>query len=419
MNILWLSVAPFSPTGYGGQTAQVTKRLKAAGHNVAISVTAGVQWEQFEWDGIRMYPADHTRLNKYMLKHHVGDFAQQTGCEPHEVQVISLFDIWPWIDTSPLYGGMVADFQGLNIASWVPVDSVPTTPLTLQTLKQFQIKPIAMSRFGEEQLRGEGFDPLYVPHAIDTSVYAPRDRVKAREVMHVDPDAFVVGVVAHNEGTQPTRKNWANTLMAFSVFRQSHPDAILYMHTEITGRAWGGANLAGMANHFGIPLEALQIAPQVPYLANGITPEAMSIIYSGMSVLSNASYGEGFGLPIIEAQACGTPVIVTDYTSMPELVGAGWKIGGEPWFNEASGATWMHPSVEDHLAALEAAYEAKDDEDVRELAREFALGYDADKVYAEHWTPVLEELDRPREIPPLPKLNRDQRRKLQRARAAA
>jgi glycosyltransferase involved in cell wall biosynthesis len=412
MNILWLSVAPFAPTGYGTQTAQATRRLRDAGHNVAISVQAGLQWGKMEWDGIPLYPADHTRLNKRMLRHQAEDFAEKCGCSPAEIQVISLFDIWPWVDRN--MGGMVADFKGMNIAAWLPVDSMPVSPKTCASLRTFDVTPIAMSRFGEQQLRESGFDPLYVPHGIDTNAYAPRtDRDRCKQIMGIDPEQFVVGMVAHNEGLQPARKAFPNVLQAFSAFQRDHDDAVLYLHTEPTGRAWNGLDLLGMASMFGIPESALAIVPQIPYLSGDIAPVGMSHIYSAMDVLANPSYCEGFGLPIVEAQACGTPVVVTAFSSMPELVGAGWTVGGTPWFNEAAGAMWMHPSTEEILAAFEAAYERRGDTGLREQAREFAVGYDADKVFAENWVPALETLGRPREVPPLPFApNREQRRAL-------
>ncbi len=420
LNIMFLSVAPFAPTGYGTQCAQACSRMKAAGHNVAISVQAGLQWGSFEWDGIPMYPADHTRLNKWALRHHVADWAARCGCDPADVLVISLFDIWPWVDSSPHYGGMIADFDGLNIASWLPVDPVPVNIKTQAALKRFGVRPIAMSKFGEEQLRLIGEDPVYVPHGIDTAAYAPVDQASAREMMGIDPDAFVVGMVAHNEGLQPARKAFPNVLQAFAVFRQTHQDAVLYLHTEGTGRAWGGLDLVGMAQHFGIPSESLLFVPQDAYLRNQIGPKGMSAIYSGMDVLANPSYAEGFGLPIIEAQACGTPVIVTQWTSMPELVGSGWTVGGQPWFNESSGALWMHPNTEELLEAFQEAYEKRGDLEFRAEAREFALQYDADKVFDEYWVPALERLGRPREVPPLPGApNRAERRARAKQKAAA
>lgn len=419
---MWLSVPPWAPTGYGTQTAQAVDRIAAAGHNVAISAQVGLQWTKTEWHGMTVYPGDHTRLNKRMLRHQIADFADRLGVGSDEVQVISLFDIWPWVDPSPAYGGMVADFDGLNLAAWLPVDSLPVNPKTQATLHRFNVRPIAMSRFGETQLRDAGFDPLYVPHAIDTAVYAPQeDREACRRALNFPKDRFVVGMVAHNEGLQPARKAFPNVLQAFAEFQKRHDDALLYLHTEPTGRAWNGLDLLGMAQYLGIPANKISFVPQIPYMSGSIAPELMAGVYSAMDVLVNPSYAEGFGLAIIEAQACGTPVIVSHWTSMPELVApeSGWTVGGQPWFNEAAGAMWLHPSTEEILAALEQAYEDRGDQGRRDRAREFALQYDSQTVFDEFWVPALEALDRPREIPPLVPLNREQRRAQQRNLKAA
>lgn len=417
MNILWLSCAPWAPTGYGSQTAQAVTRMKAAGHNVAISCSSGIEWAQWEWNGIHLYPSDYTRLNKRVLRSHVADWAQRCECSPEDVQVISLFDIWPWIDRAPAYGSILADFKGLRMAAWLPVDHYPLPPKTVMALDAFDVTPIAMSKFGEETLREAGRDPLYVPHAIDTTVYRPHDDRDAckKGKLGIDPDRFVIGMVANNAGMQPSRKAFPNVLQAFAAFRREHEDAVLYLHTEVTGSAQNGLNLLAIAEMFSIPADALVLVSQVPYLCSAIPPELMSAIYSGMDVLASPSYGEGFGLPILEAQACGTPVITTAWTSMPELTGAGWQVGGQPWYNESSGAMWMHPATDEILAAFEAAYEARGDQELRQKARSFALDYNADTVFEEHWVPALEALSKPREVPPL--LNREQRRKLAKAKA--
>jgi hypothetical protein len=108
---------------------------------------------------------------------------------------------------------------------------------------------------------------------------------------------------------------------------------------------------------------------------------------------------------------------VTDFTAMPELCGAGWLVGGEPWWDPQHGAFFMPPSVEGIVGALEEAYRQRDNFELRARAREFALGYDADRVMAEHWTPVLEALTGPREVAPLP--NRQLRRAAARQRVKA
>lgn len=404
MRIMWLSVAPWMSTGYGNQTSVFAPRIKAAGHDLAISSTTGSQNIVLNWDGITVYPADHTTLNKRMLKHHI---KREFG-DANDVQVISLWDIWPWVDTQ--YGGMLADFDGLNIASWVPVDSTPVPPKTRAALDRWNVTPIAMSKHGEEQLRDAGYDPLYVPHGIETGIYTPReDRQACRRSVGIPDDKFVIGMVAFNSGVQPPRKAFPQVFQAFATFHQSHPDAFLYLHTEMLG-VYEGLNLMGLAEVFGVPADALGYVPQMNYLAGEISKERMADIYASMDVLINPSYGEGFGIPIVEAQACGTPVIVSHWTSMPELCGAGWTVGGQPWYNPSTGVYWLDPSVDEIIAALELAYENRGNQELRDKAREFALGYDADRVMEEHWVPVLDRLDRPREVAPLPQLRRAKRR---------
>lgn len=49
----------------------------------------------------------------------------------------------------------------------------------------------------------------------------------------------------------------------------------------------------------------------------------LSALYSEAMALSYVSYYEGFGLPLLEAMRCGTPVIYGNNSSMPEVVGDG------------------------------------------------------------------------------------------------
>jgi glycosyltransferase involved in cell wall biosynthesis len=116
----------------------------------------------------------------------------------------------------------------------------------------------------------------------------------------------------------------------------------------------------------------------------------LAALYSAADVLLACSMGEGFGIPVIEAQACGTPVIVSNFSAQPELVGDGWLVDGQPFWDAAQKAWFFTPSVASILNALRASYEAP--RGVSAKAVEFARQYDADAVYERFWKPAIKEI---------------------------
>ena len=409
MNILILSNAPWSTSGYGTQAALLARRLAAAGHRVGFSAQFGLHGAIRGWEGMPVYPADHTGFNKVMLPYHVDHFGQG---EP--VQVLTLIDLW--VLTHPKYGDP-ALFDGLNLASWMPVDHYPLPLTIIHALQHIKTRAIAMSRFGQETLAESGVNSMYVPHSIETSVYQPYpdSRDELRAAMGVPLDAFLIGMVANNQGNSPVRKGFPQLLQAFAEFERTHPDSYLYLHTDLRG-SLDGINLNTCAYAAGVPDEKIKAIDQAKYQMGLVPPEAMARIYSLLDVLAMPSLGEGFGIPAIEAQACGVPVISTDWTAMPELVGAGWKVQGDRWYDQAHGSYFMCPSVYEITEALEHAYEAREDQQLKERARSFALQYDSDRVFTEHWQPTLDALSRPHEVGPL-KPNRAARRAKQKTAA--
>lgn len=406
MKILWSSVAPWIGTGYGQQTRLFTPRIRDLGHHVALAAYCGLEGTIGSWQDMTVYPADLTRVNKSNLRKYV-EF--EGGVD--EVQVITLTDVWTWLHRD--FGGMIADFKGLNIAAWCPIDHDPAPANVVETLHYYDVRPIAMSRFGEDRLHQAGCDPLYVPHGVDTSVFQPyTNRDEIRDRMGLPQDAFVVGIVANNQGVEVPRKSFPQMFQAFAMFLEECPEAFLYLHTDALGRNQGLNLIPLLKDVYGVPEDKVRFVDQDRYWLGMIDWPQMSRIYNSMDVLLNPSMGEGFGVPIIEAQACGTPVIVTDWTSMPELVGSGWAVQGEPFYRSPSAAWWSNPYIGGIVEALRMAREKKDDQGFRDQARAFAMQYDADVVAETYWKPVLEELDRPREVAPLRPIgpNRAQRR---------
>jgi glycosyltransferase involved in cell wall biosynthesis len=382
MKVAWYSNAPWAGTGYGQQTDLFTELMQANGHDVAILANYGLNGAPRGWKGMPVYPGGYdVWANDVLPLHARHHFGQDNGL------IITLCDVW--VIKNPL-------LKEMAVASWVPIDHTPIPPKVAAYFTEYGARPIAMSKFGLEELQNLGLDALYVPHGIDTDIFRPVtevDGVPVRQVLGLPADAFVVGMNAANKGSQKIRKAFPQVFVAFAMFLRKRPDAVLYLHTEKHGQS-AGVDLVRLAQACGIPEGKVIYTDQYAYRM-GLKPEMLAAMYSAFDVLLSPSMGEGFGIPVVEAQACGVPVIVSDATAQPELVGSGWAVGGVPDWDEAQGS-WLHlPDVFEIAASLDEAYEGGGD---REEARRFALAYDHRTVYRDHWVPVLAELGRTVEV---------------------
>jgi glycosyltransferase involved in cell wall biosynthesis len=121
-----------------------------------------------------------------------------------------------------------------------------------------------------------------------------------------------------------------------------------------------------------------------------LNDEDLVKLYYDHDVLVYPSYGEGFGVPTIEAQACGVPVIVSDFTASAELCGDGWKVSGQPLWDAYQKAFFQIPFVPEIVDALEESY--KRGRSTSKKAIEFAKKYEADTVYRDCWKPALDSI---------------------------
>jgi glycosyltransferase involved in cell wall biosynthesis len=149
-----------------------------------------------------------------------------------------------------------------------------------------------------------------------------------------------------------------------------------------------GVNLLYLLDQVGVPRDACIFADQYRVVHFPFPPKTLAHMYASLDVLLAPSAGEGFGIPVVEAQACGVPVIVSDFSAQPELVGAGWTVSGRRVYTPIKSWQFL-PDVEDILDALKRAY-SRDKDLCARRAREFAAQYDVRHVLEEHMLPALE-----------------------------
>lgn len=385
MHILWSSNAPWLPSGYGNQTRLTLPQLRQLGHTVALHAWCGFGGGAIQIDGMEVYGGGAHPYGVDTLVPHAVDARADIA--------ITLIDAW-------VYNG--AQFGSVRWVPYFPIDSEPVSPNVVNAVKA-AYERIVYSRFACEQMEECGLSYFYVPHMIDTDMYYPEDAPRWREHAGIPADAFVVAMVAANKGW-PSRKSIPQCIEAFARFRETHEDAILYLHMDQTAPPnLGGVDVPGMivAMRNKYPKSEMDKAVRISsqyQLGRGYPPNYMRSMYSSIDVLLNPSMGEGFGLPIVEAQACGCPVIVGDWTSMPELLFAGWKIERDeaiPFWCSGYNTYQFLPLVDAIVDRLEKAYAARSEKaELGKKARAGALQYSCDKVADLYWKPTLEAIER-------------------------
>jgi glycosyltransferase involved in cell wall biosynthesis len=133
-------------------------------------------------------------------------------------------------------------------------------------------------------------------------------RVRAR--YHL-PEHLILGL-----GTLQPRKNFDGLIQAYHRIlgtRGSDPGISDLDLVIVGGKGWLHEETLALP-------ERLGLGDRVHFMGF-VSDEDLPSLYSLAAVFAFPSWYEGFGLPVLEAMACGTPVVAADNSSLPEVVG--------------------------------------------------------------------------------------------------
>ncbi len=112
-------------------------------------------------------------------------------------------------------------------------------------------------------------------------------------------------------GALHPRKNVDRLIQAFKIFKEKHPETkekLVIVGEELFGNQLGA---------FKIPDS---IRPQIVFTGH-VSHEELAKIMGAAKIFTFVPYFEGFGIPLVEAMKCGTPILSADKTSLPEVAG--------------------------------------------------------------------------------------------------
>lgn len=156
---------------------------------------------------------------------------------------------------------------------------------------------------------GVAADRVQVTYEAPNPLYRPidgREKVEALRQTRQLPSEFILAI-----GSADPRKNITTLVHAYALLpaslRERFRLVIVWTHTLLT------TELAGQ-------VEKLGLTNQVQFLMQ-VSNEELVLLYNAAALFVFPSLYEGFGLPPLEAMACGAPVVAANNSSIPEIAG--------------------------------------------------------------------------------------------------
>lgn len=406
--------APGLPTGYGGQGLLALQAFQAAGAEVCVlawnlppqifrpfqihtteevvrknghmnrifetKAACHVNWAAVTWLGnpYTAFPAPIRKcdINRMIASSHADFF-------------VSLQDIFMY-EPGP--------FACLS-AVWMPLHFVPVEHPTVLSLSDFDMQ-LPISGWGSlllQPLQNANRHAIrhisVVPHGRDISVFNPKhaspsNRTESRTRWGWPADAFVVLMIASNS-EESGRKAFDAQLQGFARFVHDNPDKDVWLHIhseiaraydlgrlletfgEFSDRArWLDVMDGRVRTHKDALIRGDHVSVSSSYDLMNVQEEELVQMYQAADVLLAATCSEGCGVPILEAQLSGTPVITTRATAMWEETHFGISVKPVQWIARMDfNSGWMLPCVSGIAAALREISEWSAEERAQRLAK--------------------------------------------------
>jgi D-inositol-3-phosphate glycosyltransferase len=339
--VLWLGDAG-AHTGFAKVTEEIGNRLvRDYGHDIHC-LAVNYRGDYWKTD-LKLYvPTAKMPMDLYGTSRYVELIAEllpEVIVMVNDPAVILNFLVNNPYDTERV----LARHRGL--LAYLPVDGYNNPPAweALGTV----MKRVAMSKFGQAAMPGSSM----IYHGVDTETFRPIPKKEAKAALGFDPKRFLVLRVDKNS----LRKNYADSWRALRPLLRKYSDIDVHLHC-LPVEPGEGVNLKAFLSRDEDIRDRVSFSPNLDGF-HGWNEEAMATLYSAADLFISTSMGEGFGLTIAEAMACGTPVIAQNVSAITEVVGPGGVlIDPERPFTVPLGQEQMLPNVSAFTQEIEHLY---------------------------------------------------------------
>jgi glycosyltransferase involved in cell wall biosynthesis len=441
MNVIFsCGNAPGLPTGYGGQCLLAVKAFQAAGASKVFVIAWNLSPSQFtpmipytteevvsrnpsmamiynaagaetvNWSSVYWFTNPYSSWPATIRKQHLNEMILKSEAN----FFVSLQDIFMF-EPGP--------FKCLS-AVWMPLHFIPIEHPTVLALADFDLQ-LPISGWGASIL-----EPLQrqvkcarhidvVAHGRCAKTYKPdfqneKKKWKTRFTWGWPQDAFVVFLVASNS-EESGRKAFDAQLQAFSILRRNVPHAWLHIHAEavraydiprlletfgeVSSRAqWINEQDTRWRTHSEAPIRGKRVSMTPATSLNSISEEMMADMYRASDVVLAATCSEGCGVPILEAQLCGCPVVTTRATAMWEETLFGISVEPLQWIARMDfNSGWYLPHSKGVADALEeiSTWNLKEREEKYDKIKARLISLYSNEAIIDQWCSVLNKVVKP------------------------
>jgi len=358
LKILMATEASFLSTGFANYTRELLTRLHATNkYDIAEFAAYGHVNDPKDISIPWKYYPNAVRPNDSRHKEYMSSADNQFGRWRFDPVVLDfkpdvVIDIRDyWMSNYEQYSSFRDFFHWILMPT---VDSAPQQQTWLDTYEAADAI-FTYSDFGARTLKQQTNNSINyidtVSPGIDLEAFFPNtdeDRRKLKQNIGLPEDAIIVGSVMRNQ----KRKLIPELVKSFKItldhYRKTNPELAknlyLYLHTSFPDAGWdlpeilkdeqvlnktiityscqqchniSPANFCGPRSRCPYCHNSTRVIPSV---AQGVSVETLRQIYSLMDIYVQYAICEGFGMPQVEAAACGVPVATVNYSAMEDIV---------------------------------------------------------------------------------------------------